>query len=209
MSARFFAPSAGGGHLDQAQAGVLQLVAGVAVAAPVGVRPLHEHAPLLREPVVDQVDVEVASSLGPGRAMFSKSTSTARELSRSAMGPPESVWGRQSGGGSSGVMPNPARTQASRWYQGQPPRGQPRRPVVTRSAGNLRTRTVRQPRQGSCMTTQQLTATTASRLRRRDPDHHRQPDGHQLRAPDRGWNHPRHRSSPDQGIRRRLRPHDL
>ena len=54
------------GHLDEPEPGVLQLVARVAVAAPVRVGALDQHAPLLREAVEDQVDVEVASSLGPG-----------------------------------------------------------------------------------------------------------------------------------------------
>jgi hypothetical protein len=54
------------GHLDQPQPRVLQLVAGVAVAAPVRVGPLHDDPALLREAVEDQVDVEVVSSLGPG-----------------------------------------------------------------------------------------------------------------------------------------------
>ena len=55
-----------GGHLDEAQARVHQLVAGVAVAAPVRVGALHDHAPLLGQAVQDEVDVEVGSSLGPG-----------------------------------------------------------------------------------------------------------------------------------------------
>ena len=61
------------------------------------------------------------------------------------------------------------------------------------------------------MTTQQPTATTdvANGSGAETLTRHRQPDRHDLRAPDRRWNHPRHRSSPDQGRRRRLRAHDL
>ena len=55
-----------GGHLDEPEARVHQLVAGVAVPAPVRVGALHDHAALLGQAVQHQVDIEVGSSLGPG-----------------------------------------------------------------------------------------------------------------------------------------------
>ncbi len=57
---------AGGRHLDQPEPGVHQLVAGVAVPAPVRVGALHDHAALLGQTVQYKVDVEVGSSLGAG-----------------------------------------------------------------------------------------------------------------------------------------------
>ena len=71
---------------------------------------------------------------------------------------------------------------------------------------------MRQPRQGTACNDHSAADgdhRCLERVRRRDPHGHRQPDRCELRAPDRGRNDPGHRSSPDQGRRRRLRPHDL
>ena len=52
------------GHLDELEARVLQVHLGFAIAAPVRVCALDDHAALLRQAAEDEVNVEVASGLG-------------------------------------------------------------------------------------------------------------------------------------------------
>ena len=152
------------GHLDEPEPGVLQLVARVAVAAPVRVGALHEHAPLLREAVEDQVDVEVASSLGPGSGHVlevDQHGERALVLGQGASRNP--MCGRRSGGVSSGVSRIPRVRRTSPMVPGGaaiPP------PGALGGAASLESRGPRAPAgatpasRESCMTTQQSTATT-------------------------------------------------
>ena len=105
--------------------------------------------------------------LAPGRAMFSKSTSTARELSCSAKGPPEVCVGPPE---RRRVMRRDAVSRAyagrRRWYQscrGTPPRAAQRRRSSLESAEDdigTRAGAPTASREASVMTTQQPTATT-------------------------------------------------
>ena len=59
-----------GGHLDQSKSEILEVVPGVPVAAPIGVGAFDDHAPLVREPVEDEADVEIATAAArPGHVL--------------------------------------------------------------------------------------------------------------------------------------------